>query len=107
MAVHTHHLLDDHDQDAVLWDGCEECEERSRKGVSGLLKLDGGNLELLWRRCLNTEYGGPDLTGGAEAGEYRSEAESRLGHELYLIGCLLQRSEDVWHPERFSDPRSM
>jgi hypothetical protein len=90
-----------YDPDAILHDGCEECEARALKGVAGLLELDAGNLDLLWRRVVNTEYGGKSEPN--DAGEYRSDCESRLGHHLYFIGILLERcGEDVWHLERFA-----
>jgi hypothetical protein len=103
MAMHCYHGgLPGYDPEAILHDGCEECEERASAGVSGMLALDQTNLDLLWRRCLNSEYsqGG----GGEEAGEYRSNCEARLGHQLYLFGVLSERSEReaAWHPERFA-----
>lgn len=102
MASHCYHPeLEGYDPDSILHDGCEECDGRARRGVAGLLALDASNLELLWRRCLNTEYSGEN--GGEEAGMYRSHNERTLGHELYLIGVLLQYREDVWQPARFAE----
>lgn len=104
--VHVYHPgLDGYDPEAILFDGCEECEERSKKGVKGLLELDSTNIELLWRRCLNTSYGGRSF-GSEEAGKYRSDCEARLGNELYLIGVLLQRHHDptFFKPESFESP---
>ena len=98
-----HPDLEGYDPKSILHDGCEECEQRSRKGVAGLLDLDSSNLELLWLRCLNDEYSGHN--GGEEAGYFRSNAERRLGYQLYLIGVLLQNREDVWQPEFFK-PRT-
>lgn len=73
-----------------------ECEERANKGLGGLLELDAHNLELLWWRTLRTEYGGTTEDSIA-AGRYRSGAEARLGHQLYLVAVLLERvEEDVW-----------
>ena len=100
-----HNDLEGYDPDAILHDGCPRCEERGNAGIRGLLQLDGYNLELLWRRCLNDEYAGQN--GGEEAGYYRSKAERTLGHQLYLIGVLLQNREDVWHPERFARKESL
>lgn len=97
MAMHENHT----DEEAILQDGCEECEERSRSGLAGLLHLDDVSLDILWRRMLNTEYGGA-VTPNV-AGRYRNETEARLGHQLYLVGCLLQGGEvGVWHLERFT-----
>ncbi len=104
MSHDYHPGLDGYDPEAILFDRCEECEARSRKGVKGLLDLDSTNLELLWRRCLNTSYS-VGLKGGEEAGKYRSDCEARLGHQLYLIGVLLQRQDpNVWRPETFESP---
>lgn len=101
MAVHDYHPgLEKYDPDAILQDGCEECEARAGKGLGGLLELDLGNLDLLWRRCLTTEYGGKK--SDPEAGRYRSDCEARLGHQLYLVGVLLQNHEDVWQLDRFA-----
>jgi hypothetical protein len=95
-----HPELTGYDPEAILHDGCPRCEERSSKGLSGLLELDSGNLDLLWRRCLTTEYGGEKKD--PEAGRYRSNCEARLGHQLYLVGVLLQNYEDVWQLDRFA-----
>ena len=101
--MHDYHPgLPGYNEDAILHDGCEECEARSSKGVAGLLDLDYGNLNLLWRRCLNTEYGGP--TQDEDAGRYRSDCEARLGHQLYLSSVLRQNYEDAWQLERFAVP---
>jgi hypothetical protein len=104
MASHCYHPeLEGYDPDSILHDGCEECDQRAQRGVAGLLALDAGNLDLLWRRMLNTEYGG--MTEANDAGEYRSDCESRLGHQLYFIGILLERlGEDVWQLNRFAAP---
>jgi len=102
--THDYHPgLPGYDPDAILHDGCGECEVRSGRGVAGLLELDARNIELLWWRVVNTEYGGK--TEPNEAGEYRSDCESRLGHQLYFIGVLLERlGEDVWQLNRFAAP---
>lgn len=101
-----HENLSGYDADAILHPGCPRCE--GKKGLDGLCELDESNVELLWRRCLNTEYGGPNWTGGIEAGRYRNFLESDLGHHLYLIGCLLQTCQDgVWTPELFESKRKV
>lgn len=102
--MHDHHgSLPGYNPNAILHDGCGECEARAAKGVGGLLELDANNLDLLWQRVLNTEYGGK--TAQNDAGEYRSDCEARLGHHLYFIGILLERcGEDVWHLDRFAAP---
>lgn len=103
MAMHDYHPgLPGYDPEGILHDGCGECEARSQKGLTGLLDLDSKNLDLLWQRVLNTEYGGKVPEN--DAGEYRSDCESRLGHQLYLIGVLLQNHEDVWQLGRFTPP---
>ena len=55
-----HPDLEGYDPKSILHDGCEECEQRSRKGVAGLLDLDSSNLELLWLRCLKSRYSPQD-----------------------------------------------
>lgn len=106
--VHDYHpSLEGYDPAGILFDGCGECEARSQKGIKGLLDLDASNIELLWRRCLNTSYGGlrSHSLGGEEAGRYRSGCEARLGHQLYLIGVLLERQgRDIWKPGSFQAP---
>lgn len=96
--THDHHAgLPGYDEEAVLTDGCAECEERSRAGLEGLLALDRHNVNRLWLRCLDTELGrGSD--------KYRSHCEARLGHQLYLVGVFLQGYEDVWRADRFPVP---
>lgn len=87
-------------ENGILYDGCAECEERAAAGLEGLLRLDSTNIDLLWNRMLNTEYYGK---GKPEAGVYISYCERQLGHELYLMAVLLERTgEDVWNPARFS-----
>lgn len=94
------HILHD-DKEAILQPGCPRCEQKAARGLEGLLELDDSNLELLWRRCLNTEYGGPDV--GDDAGQYRNGLERDLGHQLYLVGCLLQGCwAGVWTPATFT-----
>lgn len=89
------------DDEAILQPGCPRCEQKAAKGMGGLLELDDTNLELLWRRCLNTEYGGADV--GDNAGQYRNSLERDLGHLLYQIGCLQQGCrDDVWTPATFT-----
>jgi hypothetical protein len=103
MAEHIFH----EDENAILQPGCPRCEQKAAKGLEGLLELDDTNLERLWRRCLNTEYGGPRWAGGEEHGEYRNGLERDLGHQLYLIGCLLQGCmPGVWTPELFTYARA-
>lgn len=105
MPEHVYHPeLPSYQPDAVLHYGCPRCEQKAAKGLEGLLELDDSNLELLWRRCLNTEYGGPNV--GDDAGEYRNGLERDMGHILYLIGCLQQGCRDgVWTPALFTSKR--
>jgi hypothetical protein len=89
MASHVYHGdLPGYDPEAILHDGCPECDDRAKRGLDGLCELDHGNFVLLWRRMLNTEY---SRGGGDDAGRYRSDCERRLGHQLYLMGVLLER----------------
>ena len=89
---HDYHGDLDGFPDAILYDGCEECEARAEKGLSGLLDLDSANLGLLWRRCVNEEYGGSVEQN--DAGRYRSACEAKLGWQLYLVGVLTERFEN-------------
>jgi hypothetical protein len=75
-------------EDAVLYDGCDECDHRAANPLDGLLTLDGQNMERLLGRVLSVEYGlGP-------ADRYRTGNEARLGHALYRLLVLAER-----HPE--------
>ncbi len=101
MAVHDiHDALPGDDPDAILYDGCGECEERAATGLYGLCHLDSHNLPLLWNRMLNERMGG---AGWPSAGYYRSNAERTLGESLYLMGVLDQRG--MLHDAAFSPGR--
>ena len=77
----------------ILFDGCDECERLSKMGLAGVLELGMINASALWRRMLVTEKRGdfPDPT-------YRSNAEARLGRELYHLAVLLHRAgnQEAW-----------
>lgn len=74
--------------DAVLYDGCAECDDRADMGMAGILYLDARNVARLASRMQAVEYG-----HGADS--YRSRNEARLGRELYYVSLLLQRHPEV------------
>lgn len=98
-----HHSLPGYDPEAILYDGCEECE--ARVGMNGLLKLDANNLNLLWRRMLNERmHFKVDESHQRKWGGYRSNAERTLGETMYLLGVLDERRRnpnDTWDAGRF------
>jgi hypothetical protein len=69
--------------DAVIYDGCGECDDRAAEPLSGLLTLDAANFERLRARMLAVEYGDSD--------HYRTGNEARLGSALYKIQILHER----------------
>jgi len=82
------HDLHDGPDDAVLYDGCAECDSRADQGIAGILNLDAQNVARLSSRMQAVEYG-----HGVAA--YRSHNEARLGRELYYVSLLLERHPDV------------
>ncbi len=76
-------------EDAILYDGCEECDARAAKPLDALLHLDGTHYETLRDRMVAVEYG----NGNAS---YRTTNEAKVGQALYLISILEQRHGRVW-----------
>ncbi len=76
-------------EDAILYDGCDECETRS-KSIEGLLGLDSPNLRLLIDRMLAVELGRIDRTPTAW---YRTGTEKVAGRNLYYVYVLVERLE--------------
>lgn len=70
----------------ILYDGCEECEERAAAGIQGVFALDTNNFWLLWQRMLRTDYG---FDNGAD--HYLTQAEAQLGSRLYNMAVLMER----------------
>lgn len=91
----------------ILYDGCEECEERSKRGITGFLELDLDRVEALWRRMIVTEKGVRpdvlDLPGYPVQDGYLTTAESRIGVTFYHLAILLERAGDpsAWWPGKF------
>lgn len=69
--------------DAVLYDGCEECDERAARPLMGLLHLDSQSFVRLRDRMLAVE--------GRTGEGYRSSNEASLGGALAMVRVLNQR----------------
>jgi hypothetical protein len=84
-------------EDTIFYDGCEECEDRAKWGLAGLLTQDIDRVEAIWRRMLTNEGREADAIGryGVDGG-YRTDAEARIGKELYLLAVLLERCGNRW-----------
>jgi hypothetical protein len=89
MSHDPHDGPDAHDGGAVLFDGCGECEHRSRLGMEGILALDDTSVLMLWNRMLNTER--PTRSNFPNVGRYKSDAEARLGRTLYYLSIFNER----------------
>jgi len=106
MSGHVaHEALPGYDPEAILKDGCPECEGRADAGLRGILQLDANNLNRLWRRMLNEQMTFKVSDQHREEwGYYRSQCEVRAGETLYLLGVLEERRRnpnDTWDPNRF------
>lgn len=77
-------------EDAVLYDGCEECTERAADPLNALLNLDEANMLRLVDRVRAVEF-------GRDADHYRSRNEAQVGKALYRVLVLVER-----HPEVFT-----
>lgn len=86
---------------AVLYDGCEECDERAADPINGLLRLDGERFRTLWKRMIEVER--------ENKGEYLTFNERALGRHLYYITVLEERHTPidptgaVWRADRYDD----
>lgn len=74
-------------EDAVLYDGCDECDHRAANPVDALLHMDSTNYALLRERMLAVEFGTGD--------SYRTHNEARVGKALYYIAVLEERHGPV------------
>ena len=81
-------IYDDPD-DAVLFDGCERCEQHARDLVS----LDADKFAALWRRMVEVERDAPDYTAA-----YRTKAEATVGLALYRMAILIERHDAGIYP---------
>lgn len=75
-------------EDAVLYDGCAECDERARNPLDALCRLDNHNYAALRDRMMAVEF-------GSDGDYYRTTNESRVGKALYLIALLEERHGPV------------
>ena len=69
----------------ILFDGCEECEERSRDVLRA--PLDRDFMRALWQKMVMVEH--------HDAGRYRSDAEGRACHSLYEVAVFLEKHTAV------------
>lgn len=76
-------------EDAILFDGCDRCEEHA---AQPLASLSGGHLARLWLEMVNVEH-----TRGTRD-HYRTKAEARAGRSLYQVAVFLERNSplDPW-----------
>lgn len=70
-------------EDAILYDGCAECDARAKNPMVGLLNLDEERFETLWRRMLAVEDN--------DSTYYRSGNEAALGKHLNYVRILIER----------------
>jgi len=105
MAHVAHQALLGYDPEAILKDGCPECERRANSGLRGILELDANNLNRLWRRMLNERMSFQVNDQHQDKwGRYRSACEQQAGEQLYLLGVLEEKRRnpsDTWDPDRF------
>ena len=71
-------------EDAVLYDGCDECDDRAANPLEALLALDETNMRRLLERTRSVH-------GGNDRNDYRSDNEARLGLALYRLLVLIER----------------
>lgn len=93
--THAHHeSLPDYNPDAVLQDGCPECERRAEQGLAGLLELDSERVAKLWRMMLARDRGWEIADLNTESGQVEgpgSVCDAKLCTILYRIAVLLGR----------------
>jgi hypothetical protein len=73
-----HEGLPGYHPESILHDGCPECEERSRRGVDGVLALDRDRQLTLWRSAFGPYVGPP------------SSCDGRLRRELTAVAVFLE-----------------
>ncbi len=96
MAMHVYHQgLPGYNANAVLQDGCPECEDRSKRGLDGFLELDEGNSRKLWYLMVRSEWGGSEDNHRAV-----SACDARMSKALYRVAVMLERYSNVkpWNP---------
>ena len=83
--THRYHpdpAMGDH-PDAIVFDGCAECEARADLGIQGLVYYDRETFDRLWNRMLDVEK--DDLEG------HRNKTEQKLCRSLYCMALLMGR----------------
>ena len=75
--------------DALLFDGCEECEGRTE--FPAILEIDVFKMARLWNRMIDVEF---------FADQYRTLAEAKAGRTLYHLYVLLERFGKVGEADR-------
>ena len=83
MSHVNHAHLEGYKPEHVFHDGCPECEERAKNGIEGLLYLDGDNLDYLWLRMVEHEFGTNHLD--------TNRVENMALRTLYRLYVLLER----------------
>ena len=68
----------------VLFDGCETCDHRAKRGVAGACYLDEEHFMAMWNRMIAVEFTKTERT-------YKSFAEARMGKALYEMALLIER----------------
>jgi hypothetical protein len=77
MSHAYHEGLPGYNPKSILQDGCPECEERSRRGLNGVLALDRTRQLALWQRLSV-----PSVP--------ISDCDARLHRELYIVMVFLE-----------------
>ncbi len=83
----SHDYHDSHHADAIIFDGCGECDTRAADPIKALLHLDSQNYAALCARMRAVEFSGTE--------GYRSANEARVGSALYAIAVLEERHGSV------------
>ena len=80
MTAHIAHVRDEQER-PILCDGCPRCEEHAEAfGLS----LDTETFRRFWHLMIRVEFDDTDV--------YRSEAEARLGRQMYQAAVALDRN---------------
>ncbi len=100
--MHAHHeALPDYSPDAILQDGCEKCEQRS-KDIRGALDLDHKNFPRMWNLMLA-------FNGVIDAPRPVSRCDARMCNLLWPVYLMRERyfpTEDMREPLREPVPEN-
>lgn len=80
------HDVHDGPEGAFLFDGCEECDERSADPIEALLRFDDDRFLDFTSLMLAIEYGVGQPT------TYLTANEAKVGRHLYYVSLLVQRN---------------